>query len=100
MAKKIRVKTVVYDRKTQEWVQKNITMPVSEEFVEAFMKDFGEHFATDREVRGHGAGKDYNKKIPGMETPLADQNRFYMDVQFHIIEDNEDETVVTGWEGF
>lgn len=93
--KKIRVKTVIYDRTTREYIQKWITHTISDELADMIQKEFRESDGSAYEVHGFGSGEDGQGKIPGLRTPLCSQKRFAIDPQFHIID--EDDNELAGW---
>lgn len=96
--KKIRVIAKIYDRTTMEYVRKIVTHTISDELAEMIRKEFRESDGTAYEVRGHGAGENPNNKIPGIRTPLCSQKRFFIEPQFHVID--EDGNEIAGWRGF
>lgn len=96
--KKIEVRTVIYDRTTNEYVQKIITHTISDELAKMIQKEFAESDGSAFEVRGHGVGENPNNKIPGIRTPLCSQKRFFIEPQFHVID--EDGKQIAGWRGF
>lgn len=96
--KKIRVKTVVYDRITREYVQKIVTHTISDELADLIKKEFVEADGTAFEVHGFGTGEDGDDKIRGLNSPLASQKRFWIKPQFHVIDENDNE--IAGWRGF
>lgn len=53
--KKIRVKTVIYDRTTMEYVQKNITHTISDELAALIQKELSESDGSAFEVHGFGS---------------------------------------------
>lgn len=95
--KKIRVKTVIYDRTTMEYVQKNITHTISDELAALIQKELSESDGSAFEVHGFGSGESGDGKIPGLRTPLCSQKRFAIDPQFHVIDEEGKE--VAGWMG-
>lgn len=96
--KKIEVRAVVYDLTTMEYVQKIVTHTISDELAAMIQKEFRESDGSAIEVKGHGAGDNCNKKLPGIRTPLCSQKRFFIEPQFHVIE--EDGKEIAGWRGF
>lgn len=95
--KKIEVRTVVYDRTTMEYVQKIVTHTISDELAAMIQKEFRESDGSAYEVHGFGSGEDGNGKIPGLRTPLCSQKRFFIEPQFHVID--EDDNEIAGWRG-
>lgn len=95
--KKIRVKTVIYDRTTMEYVQKNITHTISDELAALIQKELSESDGSAFEVHGFGSGESGDGKIPGLRTPLCSQKRFAIDPQFHVIDEEGKE--IAGWMG-
>lgn len=96
--KKIRVKTIVYDRTTMEYVQKIVTRIISDELAAMIQKEFCESDGSAYEVHGFGTGEAGVGKVPGLRTPLASQKRFWIEPQFHVID--EDDNEIAGWRGF
>lgn len=85
--KKIRLKVRVLDRITHEEVEVVVTRSISESLANAIVAEIGdgdkEYWKQERS--GHG---DDDTDIPGMVSPLKDQERFHINPQFHVIEDN------------
>lgn len=96
--KKIRVKTVIYDRTTMEYVQKIVTHTISDELAAMIQKEFSKSDGSAYEVHGFGCGESGDGKIPGLRTPLCSQKRFAIDPQFHVIDEEGKE--IAGWRGF
>lgn len=95
--KKIRVKTVIYDRTTMEYVQKNITHTISDELADLIQKELSGSDGSAFEVHGFGSGEFGDGKIPGIRTQLCSQKRFAIDPQFHVIDEEGKE--IAGWMG-
>lgn len=85
--KKIRLKVRVLDRITHEEVTVVIQREISESLANALIAEIGDGDKDywKQERSGHGDG---DTDIPGMVSPLKDQERFHINPQFHIIEDN------------
>lgn len=95
--KKLRVKTVMYDRTTGEYIQKWVMLPVSDEFVDIFKTVMMGTESKDFEVHGFGSGEFGDGKI-NIKSPLCSQRRFWMDTQLHIV--NEEGEEISGFRGF
>lgn len=91
--KKILLKVRVLDRITHEEVSVIVTRSISEHLANAIVAEIGdgdkEYWKQERS--GHG---DDDTDIPDMISPLKDQERFHINPQFHIIEDNETDGIV------
>lgn len=95
--KKLRITSRVLDRHTNEEVSVVVTRQISESLANAIISEIGngdeEYWKQER--TGHG---DDDFDLPGMASPLKDQERFYINPQFHIIEDNNaDDNVLCGF---
>lgn len=95
--KKIRVKAVVYDRTTQEYIQKTVTHTISDELAMMIKKEFSDSDFSAIDIQGFGAGADM-RKIPGIRSLLCSQKRFFIEPQFHVLDDDGKE--IAGWRGF
>lgn len=87
--KKIRLKVGVRDRLTGEEVAVEVTREISESLALALISEIGD---ADKEywkqVRS-GYGDD-DSNILGMKSPLKDQERFHINPQLHIVEQESD----------
>ena len=87
--KKLRLKVRVLDRITGEEVSVQVTREISESLANALISEIGdadkEYWKQERS--GHG---DVDSDIPGMESPLKDQERFHINPQLHIVEQEAD----------
>nr|DAU91917.1 MAG TPA: hypothetical protein [Caudoviricetes sp.] len=90
--KKIRLKVRVLDRITHEEVEVVVTRSISESLANAIVAEIGdgdkEYWKQERS--GHG---DDDSDLD-MVSPLKDQERFHINPQFHVIEDNEADDIV------
>lgn len=91
--KKIRLKVRVLDRITHEEVSVIVIRSISEHLANAIVAEIGDGDKEDwkQERSGHG---DYDADIPNIVSPLRDQERFHINPQFHIIEDNDTDGIV------
>lgn len=90
--KKIRLKVRVLDRITHEEVSVVVTRSISESLANAIVAEIGdgdkEYWKQERSVHG-----DDDSNLD-MKSPLKDQERFHINPQFHIIEDNDADGIV------
>lgn len=87
--KQIRLKVRVLDRITGEEVSVQVTREISENLALALISELGD---ADKEywkqVRsGHG---DDDSNISCMKSPLKDQERFHINPQLHLVEQEAD----------
>lgn len=90
--KKIQLKVRVLDRITHEEVSVVVTRSISDILANAIVAEIGdgdkEYWKQERS--GHG---DDDSNLD-MKSPLKDQERFHINPQFHVIEDNEADGIV------
>lgn len=83
--KKLRLKVRVLDRITGEEISVQVTREISESLANALISEIGdadkEYWKQERS--GHG---DDDSDIQGMKSPLKDQERFHINPQLHIVE--------------
>lgn len=93
--KKIRLKVRVLDRITHEEVEVVVTRSISESLANAIVAEIGdgdkEYWKQERS--GHG---DDDSNLD-MVSPLKDQERFHINPQFHIIDNDADDIVLCGF---
>lgn len=85
--KKLQLKARVLDRETNEEVSVTILREVSEDFANAFIKELkyaNEQYWKDFRF-GHG---DDDSDIPEMASPFRDQERFHINLNLHLIQEN------------
>lgn len=91
--KKIRLAVRVLDRQTGEEVFVVVRREISESLASALVAELGdadkEYWKQERS--GHG---DDDTDIPDMLSPLRNQERFHINPQLHVTEENEAETIV------
>lgn len=85
----------VYDRKTGEYIQREVECPISDELGLALRKEINGGGRCKAIGRGHG-DDDSNLDL---STPLRDQERFHVDPALHIVHVDEkgNETSIGGW---
>lgn len=103
--KKIRVKTVVYDHTTMEFVARWTEREISDQLAEAILKEFSES-TTPITSQGYGMA---DSQASSLRTLLRNEKRYQMDCQFAVIDtdepDEEDglygynKQTVCGWRG-
>lgn len=91
--KKIRLTIKVLDRQTGEEVSVNVKREISESLASALVAEIGDGDKEYWKQERTGHGND-DSDIPGMISPLKNQERFHINPQFYITEENETETVV------
>lgn len=95
--KKIRVTAMVYDRTTREYVRKYVTHTISDELAAMIKKELYDSDGSAFSTGGHGCGDNPGARIQCLSTPLASQKRYWIEPQFHVID--EDDNVLAGWRG-
>lgn len=95
--KKIRLTARVLDRTTHEEVSVVIKRQISDSLAKAIIAEIGdadkEYWKQERS--GHG---DDDSNLADVSSPLRDQERFHINPQFHIIEeDNAEDIVLCGF---
>lgn len=100
--KKIRVKTVVYDRTTMEYVSRTTEREISDQLAEAIQKEFSEDH---KSITSYGHGNN-DPEVASLRTPLHNQKRYRMDCQFAVVDtdpmkagDTDDVQYLCGWRG-
>lgn len=95
--KKLRVTAKVYDLTAREYVLKYVSHTISDELAAMIQKEFAETGGEGFSIGGHGCGENPNARLSGLSTPLASQKRFFIEPQFHVIDENNNE--IAGWRG-
>ncbi len=95
--KKIRLIVKVLDRRTGEEVSVRVKREISESLANALISELGdadiEYWKQERS--GHG---DSDSNIQGMKSPLKDQERFHINPQLHVIEqDSKGDIILCGF---
>ncbi len=92
--KRLAIIVKVYDRKTQEWVQKNYTMQVDTDEIGRLIA------GALPTTTGHSTGsKEAALELKCLSTPLKNQNRFSIQVNFGIL-NTETQEIEQGWGNF
>lgn len=89
----------VFDRTKQEYVQRVVEHPISDELATLLIEEININTG-HRRISAHGHGDDL-KPLP-LSTPLRSQKLFYLNPILHIVDQKEDgaEEVIGGWTGF
>ncbi len=90
--KKIRLKVRVLDRHTGEEVFVQVTREISESLANALASELGDADIEYWKQERSGYGDD-DSNIQGMKSPLKDQERFHINPQLHVIEQDSDEDI-------
>lgn len=92
--KRLAIIVKVYDRKTQEWIQKNYTMQVD-------TNEIGKLIAgAIPTTTGHSTGsKEAAQELKALHTPLKNEKRFNIQVHFGIL-NIETQKIEQGWGNF
>lgn len=95
MERRLAIIVKVYDRKTQEWVQKNYTMQVDPEAVGHLIA------GAIPTTTGHSSDnrKEAAQELKCLSTPLKNQDRFNIQVNFGIL-NMETGEIEQGWGNF
>lgn len=95
--KKLRVNAKVYDTTTMEYVQRWAEIEISDEIATAINQARSKDGICSIHASGHGDSKD----SLSLSTPLRNQQRFRIDPQLIIIDNDEngEEVIVGGWQG-
>lgn len=92
--KRLAIIVKVYDRKTQEWVQKNYTMRVDTDAIGHLIA------GAIPTTKGHSCSdKNAALELKSLSTPLKNQNRFSIQVNFGIL-NMETQEIEQGWGNF
>lgn len=92
--KRLAIIVKVYDRKTQEWIQKNYTMQVDTDEIGRLIA------GAIPTTTGHSTGsKEAASELKSLSTPLKNQNRFSIQVNFGILNTKTQE-IEQGWGNF
>lgn len=92
--KKLAIIVKVYDRKTQEWIQKNYTMVADTDQIGNLIA------GSIPTTTGHSSGdKKAKEELKRLQTPLKNQDRFSIQVNFGIL-NTETGEIEQGWGNF